>query len=195
MDFEYQPVLKGELVELRPLRAEDHDALYEVASDSAIWEQHPDPNRHVEAVFWEFFGEALSCGGTLIVFDAASRRVIGSSRFHGYDAGRSEVEIGWTFLATSYWGGIYNGEIKRLMFAHAFRFVQTVVLIVGPENVRSQRAAEKVGGLRAGTRPDGDGRMSYVYRITQSPNQDDEIHSDQVAGPSDNEGPADPTYG
>ena len=166
VDFEYQPVLKSELVELRPLRAEDYGALYEVASDPAIWEQHPVPDRHAEVPFRKFFAEALACRGTLVMVDAASRRVIGSSRFHGYDAERSEVEIGWTFLARSHWGGDYNGEVKRLMFVHAFRFVQTVVLLIGPENLRSQRAAEKVGGVRAGTRPDAAGRMSYVYRVT-----------------------------
>ena len=97
-----------------------------------------------------------------------SRRIIGSSRFHGYDQERSEVEIGWTFLARSHWGGSYNGEMKRLMLRHAFRFVSCVVFLVGVQNVRSQRAVERIGGVRAGTRPDAGGRDSYVYRITAS---------------------------
>ena len=43
------------------------------------------------------------------MIDVATQEIIGSSRYHGYDAGRSEVEIGWTFLARKYWGGRYNG--------------------------------------------------------------------------------------
>jgi len=168
VDFDYQPILEGSLVRLRPLRAEDYDALYGVASDPEIWEQHPVKNRHLEPVFKEFFADALSCGGALIALDAADDRVIGSSRFHGYDAEHKEVEIGWTFLARSHWGGKYNREMKRLMFEHAFRYVDTVVLLVGPENVRSQRAAERVGAVRDGTRLDGSGRLSYVYRIRGS---------------------------
>lgn len=165
MDFDYQPFLSGSLVELRPLVAQDYDALFGVASDPGIWEQHPVRNRYEEGPFRQFFDEALACRGTLVAVDAADRRVIGSSRFHGYDRHRSEVEIGWTFLARSHWGGTYNGEMKRLMCEHAFRYVDTVVLLIGPENVRSQRAAERIGAVRAGTRLDGGGRSSHVYRI------------------------------
>ncbi len=165
MAFDSQPVLKGELLELRPLRSEDWRDLYAVASDPLIWEQHPD-DRHVEAVFQEFFRVAMASGGALIAADASTQRVIGTSRYHGYDAGKSEVEIGWTFLAKSHWGGIYNGEMKRLMLQHAFQFVDRVLFIIAPGNLRSQRAVEKIGGLRAGSRPDGDGGENYVYSIT-----------------------------
>ena len=41
MNFDYTPVLKGDLVELRPLSTDDCDDLYAVASDPRIWEQHP----------------------------------------------------------------------------------------------------------------------------------------------------------
>ena len=166
MPFDAQPVLKGDLIELRPLRAEDFDDLYAVASDRLIWEQHPDNNRHEEPVFREFFRQALASGGALIVIDNETGKVIGSSRFHGYDGEKGEVEIGWTFLARSYWGGRYNAELKRLMLGHAFRFVRSVVFMIGPRNLRSQRAVEKIGAVRAGSRRDGNGRESYVYRIS-----------------------------
>src|SRR5438093_5395228 len=166
MSFDSQPVLKGKLVELRPLRAEDHDDLYAVAADPLIWEQHPVKNRHEERAFQVFFREALAAGGALIAIDANTQQVIGSSRFHGYDKERSEVEIGWTFLARSHWGGSYNGEMKRLMLRHAFRFVSRVIFLVTPENIRSQRAVEKIGAIRVGSRPDAGGRDSYLYQIT-----------------------------
>ncbi len=71
-----------------------------------------------------------------------------------------------TFLARSHWGGRYNGEMKRLMLRHAFRFVNSVVFLIGPQNLRSQKAIEKIGGVRAGSRRDESGRESFVYRIT-----------------------------
>ncbi len=166
MPFDLQPCLQGDLVELRPLVAGDFDALYAVAADPLIWEQHPCNDRHRKEVFQVFFHEALQSRGALIAFDRRDGRVIGSSRFHGYDEAKSEVEIGWTFLARSHWGGRYNGEMKRLMLRHAFRFVSSVICLVGPQNVRSQRAVEKIGGVRAGLRLDGGGRESFVYRIT-----------------------------
>jgi RimJ/RimL family protein N-acetyltransferase len=165
MSFDLQPFLEGERLSLRPLRPEDFLDLYAVASDPLIWEQHPNKDHHTEVVFREFFREALESGGALIAVDSRDGRVIGSSRFHGYDGGKSEIEIGWTFLARSHWGGVYNGEMKRLMLRHAFRFVKSVIFLIGPQNVRSQRAIEKIGGVRVGTRADSSGRESLVYRI------------------------------
>jgi RimJ/RimL family protein N-acetyltransferase len=162
LPFDAQPVLRGALVELRPLRLDDYADLYRVASDPRIWEQHPARNRHEPAVFREFFREALASGGALLVSAVDTGRVIGSSRFHGYSEARSEVEIGWTFLARSHWGGRTNGELKRLMLEHAFRFVASVVLFVSPGNVRSQRAVEQIGGVLQ-PEPDPEGRL--VYRV------------------------------
>jgi RimJ/RimL family protein N-acetyltransferase len=168
LSFDLQPNLKGDLVELRPLRGDDYPALYAVAADPLIWAQHPVNDRFKTDVFKEFFREALESNGALIAVDSGDRRIIGSSRFHGYDQERSEIEIGWTFLARSHWGGIYNQEIKQLMLGHAFKFVDSVVFLIGLQNVRSQRAIEKIGALRVGTRHDSGGRNSYVYRITAS---------------------------
>ena len=153
---------------LRPLRLEDYSALFAVASDPLIWEQHPANDRYKEEVFKEFFREAMDSGGALIAIDSKNGRVIGSSRFHGYDREVSEIEIGWTFLARSHWGGTYNREMKQLMLRHAFQFVQSVVFLVGPQNLRSQKAVEKIGGVRVGSRRDANGRDNVVYRITAS---------------------------
>jgi RimJ/RimL family protein N-acetyltransferase len=122
-------------------------------------------NRHEPTVFREFFHESLESGGALLALDARMGEVIGSSRFHGYDEAKSEIEIGWTFLARSHWGGHYNGEMKQLMLQHAFRFVRNVVLFVSPTNLRSQRAVEKIGGVHVGSEPDAEGQDRYVYRV------------------------------
>ena len=158
-----QPTLKGRLVELRPLQPSDYHDLFAVASDPLIWEQHPVKNRCQPDGFKVFFEEGLSSGGALIAIDASDGRIIGSSRYHGYDGEKSEVEIGWTFLARSHWGGAHNREMKELMLRHAFGFVDRVVFLIGPENFRSQKAVEKIGGVPAGSRPE---RNSLVYQIT-----------------------------
>ena len=168
MTFELQPTLKSEILEVRPLRADDWEELYAVAADPLLWEQHPNSDRYKPDVFRKFFDEALASGGAFVVLDRKTGRVIGSSRFHCYDLVRSEIEIGWTFLARSHWGGIYNGELKRLMLAHAFKFVDNVIFFIGSTNIRSQRALEKIGGVRAGTKTDPNGRESFIYRITRS---------------------------
>jgi RimJ/RimL family protein N-acetyltransferase len=163
-----QPVLCGQLLHLRPLRDDDFDALFAVASDPLIWEQHPARDRYQPDVFRAFFDEAMASRGALIATHAKDGHVIGGSRYHGYDAEQSEIEIGWTFLARAYWGGKYNGEMKELMLRHAFTFVDRVIFLIGAENYRSQRAVEKIGALPAGTRIDGRGQERLAFAITAS---------------------------
>jgi RimJ/RimL family protein N-acetyltransferase len=150
MSFDLQPYLKGELIELRPLRPEDWDDLFAVASDSLIWEQHPESDRYKQNVFRVFFKDALESAGAFVVIDRKSQQIIGSTRFYGYDPKKSEIEIGWTFLAREYWGGRYNREMKQLLLDHAFKFVENVVFFVGETNFRSQKAMEKIGAIRIG---------------------------------------------
>ena len=167
MTFDPQPTLIGDLLELRPLRSDDWAALFAVASDPLIWEQHPESDRYREDVFRRFFTEALQSGGALVAIERATGRIIGSSRYHGFDPARRVVEIGWTFLARRYWGGAYNGEMKRLMLAHAFTVVDQVVFFIGPENRRSRRAVEKLGAVYLGPAPDASGRERVVYGLTK----------------------------
>jgi RimJ/RimL family protein N-acetyltransferase len=142
-----QPVLEGDRLLLRPLVPEDWDALFGVASDRRIWEIHPAHDRWQEPVFRSFFADALANRGAVAVIDKAAGQIIGSSRWQGYDpAEGGSVEIGWTFLAPSHWGGNYNRELKRLMLAHAFQYVGRVVFHIGETNLRSRKAMEKIGG-------------------------------------------------
>ena len=168
MPFNLQPTLKGKLLSLRPLRPEDYQDLYGVAADPLIWEQHPSSDRYQEEVFRKFFADAIDSGGALIAIDLQDGRVIGSSRFQGYYPEKSEIEIGFTFLARSHWGGVYNGEMKQLMMQHAFQFVDNVIFVIGPRNFRSRKAVEKIGGVLVGTKLDANGRERVVYRITRN---------------------------
>jgi RimJ/RimL family protein N-acetyltransferase len=158
MSFDLQPHLKGELLELRPLARRDWDDLFAIASDPLIWEQHPESDRYKEEVFKVFFTEALESGGAFAVIDHTTQQIIGSTRFYGYDPEKSEIEIGWTFLAREYWGGQYNREMKSLMLNQAFKYVENVMFLVGEKNIRSQKAIEKIGAIRNGivTRAYGD---------------------------------------
>jgi len=108
-----------------------------------------------------------SCGAFL-VRDTKSGEAIGSSRFAYYNEAESQIEIGWSFLARSYWGGKYNGEMKRLMLEHAFQFVDSVVFFVGVGNIRSQGAMEKISGVQIKSTNDENGRPHFVYQITRS---------------------------
>ena len=165
--MDLQPTLRGELLELRPIRPDDFEPLFRVGSDPLIWEQHPESERYKEPVFRAFFDGALASGGGFVIIDRATGEFIGSSRYFGYDPGRSVVEIGWSFLARAYWGGTHNGELKRLMLEHAFKSVERVIFVIGAENRRSRRAVEKIGAVLSTSDTDARGEEKVVYELTR----------------------------
>jgi RimJ/RimL family protein N-acetyltransferase len=169
LEFELQPLLRGDLLELRPLRGEDLPALSAAASDPLIWEQHPESTRYQPEVFQRYFDGAIASGGAFAIVDRQSGRIIGSTRYCALKPDEGEVEIGWTFLEREFWGGTYNRELKRLMIDHALRFVPRVVFVVGENNIRSQRALEKIRARfeKRVPRPDAEGVWDVVYVITR----------------------------
>ncbi len=171
MQFDLQPTLKGKLIEVRPLKLEDFDTLFYAASDPLIWEQHPESDRYTRPVFEKYFQGAMDSKGAFAVIERQSGRVIGSSRYCNLKPEESEVEIGFTFLERKFWGGAYNGELKSLMLEHALRFAERVVFVVGENNLRSQKALEKIGARfwkRAEAQgPDGTVRKNVLFVIAR----------------------------
>src|SRR5437868_3614448 len=172
MDLDLQPILQGERIELRPLCADDFEALHAAASDPLIWEQHPERDRYKRDVFQKFFDSAIESGGAFAVIDKRSGRIIGSSRYCNLSEDGSEVEIGWTFLQREFWGGEYNREMKRLMLDHALPHVKRVVFVVGENNMRSRKALDKIGARfvrrRLASPQDGTEMPKVIYCIESS---------------------------
>jgi RimJ/RimL family protein N-acetyltransferase len=164
MALDRQPTLVGPTLRVRPMEPDDLEALYAVASDPGIWEQHPDRERWRRDVFERYFADALASGGAVVV-ETHDGEVIGASRYDRLDEKAGRVEIGWTFLARSRWGGPANRELKDLMLDHAFGAVDVVVFRVGVENRRSRRAVEKLGARLAGIEPDDRLGDHAVYEL------------------------------
>ncbi len=166
----WQSMLSGPRITLRPLLREDFESLYAVASDPLLWEQHPNPDRYKREVFEGFFELAMASKGALAVIRNADSKIVGSSRFYDFREAERDVVIGFTFLARECWGGSLNAELKSLMLNHAFRFVDRVEFHVGPKNNRSQRALAKIGARSLGERdrpvPGGGVTRSAVFELT-----------------------------
>ncbi|MEL6822472.1 MAG: GNAT family N-acetyltransferase [Calditrichota bacterium] len=133
---------------LRPLAEVDQAALYAVAKDPLIWEQHPCPDRWRKKEFDAFFQTSLDSEGALVVIENSTANIIGSSRFKPVDGHPNAVEIGWSFLARKFWGGTYNRAVKQLMINHAMRTLEHVIFYIGTDNIRSQKAVEKIGAVQ-----------------------------------------------
>ena len=141
--------LANDLIRLQPLRIDDFEKLYSIASDPLIWEVHPSKDRYRREVFREFFDGAVASGSAFLVFDQLSGELIGSSRYYDLQPENSTVAIGYTFLARKYWGGVYNKSLKSLMLDYAFKYVDKVVFHIGAKNYRSQRAIVKLGAVKS----------------------------------------------
>jgi RimJ/RimL family protein N-acetyltransferase len=168
MELDLQPLLHGEHLVLRPVLPADLAPLWAVARDPLLWEQHPDQTRHQRAGFERFFAGALS-GHALIVEDRRTGRVVGSTRYYEWDPHRREIAIGYTFLDRSHWGGVANGEMKRLLIEHAAPHVDRIWFHVGKHNLRSRRAMEKIGARLAfeGQRPQNGEMIDFVYYLIE----------------------------
>ncbi len=79
MDF--QPTLQGKLLSLRPLREDDLEGLFSVASDPLLWEMHPARDRYQRPIFEKFFRQGIASESALAVLDATNGKIIGTSRF------------------------------------------------------------------------------------------------------------------
>lgn len=146
--FDTRKLLENDVVKLIPLEATHFEELYAVASDSKIWEQHPNKNRYKRKVFSTFFEGAILSNGAYLIVVKATDEICGSTRFYDYEESENSILVGYTFLATKWWGRGINPAVKHLMFNTAFEQIDKIILHIGETNFRSQVAIEKLGGSK-----------------------------------------------
>ena len=146
MDF--KPTLQNDLVLLRPLQDGDFESLFAISSDPLLWEQHPAKERATLEGFTAWFKDAMGTDKAFLIQDKATGRTVGTSRYNLVKEDESAIEIGWTFIGREFWGGKYNQASKKLMLDYAFTYFDRVLFFVDVNNLRSQKAVEKIGGKR-----------------------------------------------
>ncbi|MEW5675053.1 GNAT family N-acetyltransferase [Flavobacterium enshiense] len=140
-----QLIIENDILKLLPLEENDFETLFKVASDPLIWEQHPNKDRYKSAVFQTFFEGAIVSKGAFLILDKRNNTAIGSTRFYNYDEDNKSIFIGYTFYSRSYWGSQCNAVVKKMMLDYIFQFVDKVYFHIGAQNIRSQKAIEKIG--------------------------------------------------
>ncbi|MFR0690345.1 GNAT family N-acetyltransferase [Enterobacterales bacterium AE_CKDN230030158-1A_HGKHYDSX7] len=146
--FDDQPTLFGDTLHLRPLRADDFDALYAAASSPQTWAGHPAKDRHRREIFEPYFQFLVQAGGCLLILDRCTGEAIGCSRYYPVPDQPQDIGIGFTFINHRYWGGATNRELKTLMLDHAFQRFERVWFHIAPSNIRSQKGTTKLGAER-----------------------------------------------
>ncbi|BDQ12102.1 MULTISPECIES: GNAT family N-acetyltransferase [unclassified Sediminibacterium] len=169
MNFEIQNILQNERVILQPLKEDDFDDLFKVASDPKIWEQHPNKDRWKKEVFKVFFEGALQSKGAYKILEKATHKTLGCTRFYDWDENDKSIFIGYTFYATEYWGKGINASVKRTMLDYIFQFVDRVKFQVGASYVRSHIAITRIGATKIAEQEVAyfgeEAKLNFIYQI------------------------------
>lgn len=172
MNFKFEPFLENDYIKLIALKPDDFDVLYKIASDKLVWEQHPNKNRYERNVFETFFKGAIESKQAYLVYNIMNNEVIGSSRYYEYDEDKSTIAIGYTFIARQYWGLGLNKQLKTLMLNYAFKYLEHVHFHIGSNNIRSQKAIEKIGAIKIGEINmeyyGEELKLNFIYQITKN---------------------------
>ncbi|WAH37266.1 GNAT family N-acetyltransferase [Alicyclobacillus dauci] len=152
----FDRVLEGTWVRLEPMTEEHVDGLYEAAQSSDIWAYMP-RTITTRADMVSLVKDALSAYAAgeevpFVVTDKATDTIVGSTRFLDISERNRQLEIGWTWLNPRVWRTPVNTECKYLLLKVCFEDLKLlrVQIKTDARNVRSQRAIERIGGVREG---------------------------------------------
>ncbi len=159
--------LQADTLKLLPLENQDFEALFLVASDPLLWEQHPAKDRYKKEVFTELFAGAMASKSAFKIIDSHTGLLAGSSRYYDFNAEKSQIAIGYTFIARQYWATDFNRKLKEIMLNYAFEHVNTVLFHVGETNFRSQKAVQKLGAIKIGEVAT-DNKISFEYSLSKN---------------------------
>ncbi len=169
------PTLTGRHVTLRPLVAEDKDALVAAASAGDLWNlfyanvsMMKAPDRWFAAAF-----QQQDQGRARLFAVEADGIVVGTTRLMRLNEAHRRLEIGGTFYAQAVQRTGVNTEAKLMLLTHAFDALgcECVQIRTDALNKRSQAAIERLGAKRDGVlrghqvMVDGRLRDTVVYSI------------------------------
>jgi RimJ/RimL family protein N-acetyltransferase len=176
MNWLSETTLLGKHVVLDPLRAEHAASLIEAARDGELWKlwyaMVPSPDEMDAHVRLAVAG-AKQGNLAFAVKDAATGKILGTSRFYNVDDANRRAMLGYTWYAKSVQGSLVNAECKLLMLGHLFEQRDAIAVELRTHffNHRSRHAIEKLGAKRDGILrshqilKDGSIRDTVVYSI------------------------------
>lgn len=172
--------LRGQHVYLETLQPKHMDFLKGLARDARLWEYTKTLlldetfdyqfEKYMQAAF-----DDRATGGqhSFVIRQTSDDAIIGMTRYYKIEPVHKRLSIGFTWYIPDVWGKVYNKECKLLLLQYAFEELhfQRVEFEVAHQNVRSQKAVEKIGGVREarlrkhGLHADGTVRDTIVFSI------------------------------
>jgi len=170
--------LTGKFVRLEPMTEAHIPALAEIGAGQDFWHFMLYGDMQTEADMRNWVLDILSRKGDLpfVAVHLASGRVAGATRYLNVSPKDRGLEIGGTWYGLEFQRTAVNTECKYLLLKHAFETLGAirVQFKTDSRNIRSQKAIERIGGVKEGILrnhmilPDGTIRDSVFYSILDS---------------------------
>ena len=172
--------LIGKYVFLEKLLPGHKELIRSIARDERIWEFNRMMlvNDTYDKQYDDYFAVASDPRGrgeqhAFVIYKTNTQEIIGMTRFYELDEKNKRVAIGYTWYIPSVWKRVYNKECKLLLLQYAFEEMKfnRVEFTVASQNIRSQKAVEKIGGVKEGVlrknayRNDGTQTDTVVFSI------------------------------
>lgn len=170
-------ILENERVLLIPFEHERRIELKEIIFEEKIW-TYMGMKLETEADFENYLHDTLSqkakgiCYPFLII-DKLTNQVAGSTRYGYINTGSQKCEIGWTWYGLAFQGTGLNKACKYELLNFGFECIgfRRIQFSADLENIRSQRAIEKLGAKKEGVfrnnyiDADGQSRTDVYFSI------------------------------
>jgi RimJ/RimL family protein N-acetyltransferase len=184
MQISTNGILEGKTIYLAPMEDSHKTELSNILMSPEIWEytwRIITSSEEIDHLLTNAL-ENKSKGSQIpfTIVERASGKIIGTTRIGDIDLNNRNVEIGWTWLSPDFWRTSVNTECKYLLLRYCFEDLKVirVQFSISSQNLRSQRAVERIGAQKEGVfrkhriKPDGSIHDNIFYSIidTEWPN-------------------------
>jgi RimJ/RimL family protein N-acetyltransferase len=175
--MQFEQLIQGDYIDLERFTSDHIPELAAIAMDTEIWKNLP--YKIIDNASFDNFIKEVQHKNlnnqqvTYVIRNKSNIKICGSTGVINIDAVNHQLEIGPTWLSPIVWGTKINIESKYLLLTHCFEKwdIMRVEFKTRESNIRSQKAIEKIGGVKEGLlrchrkNDDGTFRNTMVYSI------------------------------
>ena len=177
--FSMPVILQNKKARLIPLQKEHFEELKSIAFDESLWKYtitkiytEDDLRNYIEIAIEE---REKFQSYPFVIYDVATGKIAGSTRYGNISSEHRRVEIGWTWYAPVFQRTGLNRACKFELLQYAFEKLNCirVELKTGSLNLTSQTAIAKIGATKEGVlrkhmiQEDGSFRDTVYFSILQ----------------------------